>query len=73
MLFRSGECVIAGNKFPMLLVKGRKKVSVSGTALYHEYEQPVYEDVTLKFIPYFAWANRGENEMMVWVNQKDVF
>lgn len=23
----------------------------------------------LRFIPYFAWANRGENEMTVWVNE----
>ncbi|MEO5887237.1 MAG: hypothetical protein ABIQ77_06200 [Anaerolineales bacterium] len=24
----------------------------------------------LKFIPYFLWANRGESQMMVWVNSK---
>lgn len=29
-----------------------------------------YEEKTLKFIPYYAWANRGENEMIVWVNRK---
>ena len=23
---------------------------------------------TLKFIPYFLWANRGESRMIVWVN-----
>ncbi len=23
----------------------------------------------LKFIPYYAWANRGENEMLVWVRE----
>ncbi|MCR4830316.1 MAG: glycoside hydrolase family 127 protein [Pseudobutyrivibrio sp.] len=28
-----------------------------------------YTDTKLKFIPYYAWANRGENEMMVWVRE----
>ena len=23
-----------------------------------------------KMIPYFLWANRGENEMLVWLNEK---
>jgi len=23
---------------------------------------------SLKFIPYFLWANRGESQMVVWVN-----
>ena len=25
------------------------------------------EPVTATLIPYFAWANRGENEMTVWL------
>lgn len=29
-----------------------------------------YEAVNLTFIPYYAWANRGENEMTVWVHEK---
>lgn len=29
-----------------------------------------YEPVDLIFIPYYAWANRGENEMTVWVHEK---
>ena len=24
----------------------------------------------VKMIPYFLWANRGENEMLVWLNEK---
>lgn len=27
------------------------------------------EKVKMKWIPYYAWANRGENEMMVWVRE----
>ncbi len=32
-------------------------------------ERPSYEDTTITFIPYYAWANRGENEMEVWVRE----
>lgn len=40
---------------------------VSDGELYGEYEPPTLERITLKFIPYFAWANRGEGEMRVWL------
>lgn len=38
-------------------------------ALYHKVgEQSVkYEAAEIKMIPYYAWANRGSNEMQVWV------
>ncbi|MCL2832293.1 MAG: glycoside hydrolase family 127 protein [Treponema sp.] len=32
-------------------------------------ENSGYEDKSLKFIPYYAWANRGPGEMTVWVNK----
>ncbi|WP_394183677.1 hypothetical protein, partial [Salmonella enterica] len=25
---------------------------------------------TLTFIPWFSWANRGEGEMRIWVNER---
>lgn len=34
--------------------------------LYHRYQESRMEKVRLDFIPYFAWANRQENEMQVW-------
>ena len=37
--------------------------------LYQTWQKPVYEGKELRFIPYYAWANRGEGEMEVWVNQ----
>ena len=40
---------------------------VISTALYSRYIPAKKEDVTLKFVPYYTWANRGENEMQVWV------
>ena len=38
--------------------------------LYRTYRKPVYKKQTLKFIPYYAWANRSEGEMSVWVRVK---
>ena len=35
--------------------------------LYSNYKEREYEECTLKFIPYYRWANRGENEMCVYV------
>ena len=40
---------------------------VQTAALYHEYEPVSRTAVTATLIPYFAWANRGENEMSVWL------
>lgn len=35
--------------------------------LYAETAPAVKEEVELKWIPYYAWANRGIGEMMVWI------
>jgi len=35
-------------------------------ALYRRYQKPEKIPVRLHFIPYYAWANRGENEMQIW-------
>lgn len=37
-------------------------------ALYSE-ERPTKEKETLTAIPYYAWANRGENQMRVWMHE----
>ena len=38
--------------------------------LYSDEPLPEYTETDVKFIPYYAWANRGENEMNVWVREK---
>lgn len=38
--------------------------------LYSFYKEKEFENCTLKFIPYYKWANRGENEMCVYVRVK---
>ena len=38
-------------------------------ALYRPYLPETAKPVPLRFIPYYAWANRGVGEMAVWVRQ----
>lgn len=40
------------------------------TILYTSDVEWNYEMTKLTFIPYYTWANRGENEMTVWVHEK---
>ncbi len=35
-------------------------------SLYAEYHVPETESIELVYVPYYTWANRGENEMQVW-------
>ena len=32
---------------------------------------PEFEKAELSYIPYYTWANRGENEMQVWTRVRD--
>lgn len=52
---------------PVLLTEGYRKKESSG--LYKRYTAD-YEKTSLRFIPYFAFANRGESGMIVWVDVK---
>ena len=49
---------------PVLLTEGLRKKEQD--SLYPVYNDQ-YEAVPLRFIPYFAFANRGVSEMLVWV------
>lgn len=58
--------------FPMVMLKtkGKRRVPVAvESGIYQEYKKPRYEETEIRLIPYYAWANRGEGEMEVWVNQ----
>jgi DUF1680 family protein len=37
-----------------------------GSGIYHVLKPVQKQEVTLTYVPYFIWANRGENEMRVW-------
>ena len=57
------------------LLEGVGTISTKGVRFFSKdnnlYSQcpPSSETVPLKFIPYYAWANRGENEMTVWIRE----
>ena len=59
--------LIEGQNFPTIIAKGKKHKMCVKDSLYNEYTPAKYEDVDITYIPYFAWANRGENEMSVWL------
>lgn len=58
------EGLLAG--MTVLTLTGRR--AHIGGALYTEGE-PEITDAQMKAIPYFAWANRGENQMRVWMRE----
>jgi uncharacterized protein len=49
----------------------KQKTENWGETLYKRNVKEETEAVTVKFVPYFAWANRGLGEMRVWVNEKN--
>ena len=59
---------IQGTKVVGLAVSGlrEKPVTAEKGSLYCAFEKPEREEMTLRYIPYYTWANRGENEMQVW-------
>ena len=56
------------NGVGVISTSGKKLTCDTSDSLYL-VSKPKEEDVSLKFIPYYAWANRGENEMEVWVRE----
>ena len=68
--FTRGE--IAGRQAEILLVPGQREPEVTDQGLYFDAGETETETapVTLRMIPYFMWANRGENEMQVWIRRR---
>ena len=66
---------IQGHRISVLKVPGQRMKERGGTEalpakkqpLYRDYQPPTEESVSMTMIPYYAWANRGEGEMSVWV------
>lgn len=57
---------ICGAKAKVIAMPGFRQKEDLGSSLYREWKKPEQERVMLKYIPYYMWANRGENEMQVW-------
>lgn len=60
------DCDIAGEPVKAILLKGFRLRGEKAEGLYYEYRNREREKTTLFYIPYYTWANRGENEMQVW-------
>ena len=46
-----------------------KRLTQPPRALYTQENPTRMEEAELTFIPYYKWANRGENEMSVFVRE----
>lgn len=66
-----------GHPMTILKVPGLRQIPADtrSEAAAEPFTEPLYADyvpaaekaVTLTFLPYYAWGNRGENEMSVWL------
>jgi uncharacterized protein len=56
----------------VVVLAGKGVVMAGGSGewsgeLYREYRPAAGREVDLRLIPYYAWDNRGESEMTVWL------
>ena len=63
--FSFGE--IEGVKMGLIDVPALRIRKEETGELYRDYAPGKEEKLSLRLIPYFAWANRGEGEMRVWI------
>ena len=61
------DAQIAGEKIKMLICNGEKLKGKWGNTLYKIGDVKT-EEISLKGIPYYTWANRGKGTMSVWLN-----
>jgi DUF1680 family protein len=69
VLHEEGEIGVKSEDLPapvLYMQASRRKVSI------HLYQQKQNErdDFTARLIPYFAFANRGESDMLIWTQVK---
>ena len=60
-----------GQKYVEIDAVGIRLFGEQGGSLYDPYVFPKAELFTLRFIPYYLWANREEGEMRVWLTAKE--
>ena len=65
--FQESPDRIGDQEIVRLTAHGWRLSSTQEEGLYHRYRPTVCRKTEISFIPYFAWANRGENEMKVWL------
>lgn len=64
LLPREAQLAVTGEKAP----GGACVIAAKAQRLSYDAEGKLCtSDVTLKLIPYYSWANRGQGKMMVWL------
>ena len=56
---------------PILRIPAKRVKPEADEPLYAPWRKKETEDTTLTLVPYFAWNNRGEGEMRVWLNRAE--
>ena len=49
---------------------GKKESDWDGDSLYRNLQDTALDEVPLRWIPYYAWANREPGEMIVWIKRQ---
>lgn len=70
-LLRVVEDTSLGHRLCKLEIAGKRRQAVTGSSLYSDYVKTKALDTKLVFVPYYAWNNRGEGEMSVFVDIKE--
>ena len=60
---------VFGHETVQIKVNGKREKASIGCQLYRRASAPELEDAIITLIPYYAWANRGLNEMRVWLRK----
>lgn len=68
--FEISDAKIGDNYIKKITALGAAQIAADCTALYNPLGTLREKDVTLTYVPYYTWANRGENEMQVWTRVK---
>lgn len=63
------EVVIDELPYEMIGIKTHMYYKPKGQGLYHPRTPVEDKKVPVRLIPYFAWANRSEEDMSVWLNR----
>lgn len=68
-LITVSDSAIEGTPVKRITIPGqrRKPVYMDGNGPYRMVRRIERTPVTLQLVPYYTWANRGENEMRVWI------
>lgn len=57
-----------GHRMATVIIPGKRILPDETDELYLDYAPAREEDAELRFVPYYAWNNRGAGEMTVWVH-----